>query len=73
MADGRLLFCALDVESGPLIIHSIIGTGRVGREGALTTPRSAVKQLHIRGSGVQSLMIESGGPWSTNSLAVIYE
>ena len=29
MANGQLLFYALDVESGPLIIHSIIVAGRV--------------------------------------------
>ena len=75
MDNGQLLFCALVVESGPLIINSIIVAGRVGR-GVLTTPKTAIKQLHTRGSGgmpppppppenvltLQSLMIESGDP-----------
>ena len=61
-----------------------MGGGGGGGGGALTTQRSAVKQLHIRGVWghplpprnfliIQSLMIESGGPWSTNSSAVIYK
>ena len=33
MDDGQLLFYALHVDSGPLIIHSIIGAGRVGGGG----------------------------------------